>query len=75
MMPTWLQWIINFLFGGNKQSGTDQALGKVQQSNTDLATANKDDQRANEIDQQVSRDSDAELDDELRNPDGSNRSS
>ena len=65
---SWLTWLINLLFGGAKQSTTDQQLGKVEQQKDDATASNKDDERAQQIDTADSGLTDAELAAKLRRP-------
>ncbi|HEY1806076.1 MAG TPA: hypothetical protein VGG45_16500 [Terracidiphilus sp.] len=67
-MPGWISWLLGWLFGGTKQSATDQQLGQAQQQNADLRQTAKDDARAAQIDQQVDGMTDAQLDEALKRP-------
>lgn len=67
-MMAWLAWLFNLIFGRGQQSATDQQLGQAQHQNADLRETVKDDQRAAQIDQDVEKMTDAQLDEALKRP-------
>lgn len=72
-MRGFLTWLFGLIFGTTKASETDQALGRANQQRDDSAQAQKEDERAKQIDEGVGRLSDAELDERLRPPADPNR--